>query len=599
MKQKLVASTILSIFLISFFFTLIPVASAVVNYSTQFNDLTGWTTYADYKAELTSSTYISAPTSFQCSANGASQYNYGHRSIAGLNTHFKFEIFIRPFVAGTSSVVIVGFDDSEPMYVRIHYVNPTQFKFAHYDGASNRVLNDTLFTQNAWYNLTTEINIVEDTMKTYVNGSLTINESVALDSSPPPSTFWVDTLSWGGVPTGIYVDDLIVTSFDDPPTYSGLGYSSTYVGITNYLSVTVDDDVNLTVSGGYILATNNSGPWVNTSWVPFTSTPQTVSVQITNNETEYQKVGYQFFFNDTAGTWNYTDIEVFTLIALREPEDIIPPIGDEYEQLTFYFNSYAFEINNVTGYAMTEETPNEMTFYQTSTSGSASVSWGARVWLVYSESSIELTGGSPIVIGTLNGENETMLSNDLNITERSLIFGYGALQLNLYSRWDAGSWTVRAVFVSDYLYYRRIMDTNGFIQLYVNRTEDGGLTYSTAYWGTTSYLSGVGDLTLQSPRGYDWQGYYLNKGNFVSFITVPYVAFLGNGFYALALFAVGMSVYIRYRQFSMVALFVVLLSGGGSILGGVINLVVGEVFIGAVWLVAAFGIALVYWRVFR
>lgn len=599
MKQKIFALMVLTVLSIPLLLVFVPMASAEVNYTTDFDDLTGWTLGADYKAELSSAQYVSSPTSFLVSANGEDQLNYGYKGVAGINPVFKFEIQVRPYPA-TANQLYVGFDASEPMYVRFIYAGPTTYKIYHFDGSDNRAGNaSAVFNTSTWYNLTTVVDLDGDTIKTYMDGDLIVDESVSL-SDTPPSVFWVH--GWvpigGNIPCTIYVDDLTVTSYDDPPTYSGVSYSSVFAGTINNLGVTVDDDVALEGGGGYIFSTNTTGPWTNASWTAFSSTPQTLSVQITNNETAGTVVGFQFFFNDSGGNWNYSTITAFTLLEPLEPEEYIPPIGDEYEQVTYYFNNYAFAINNVTGYALTEETPEEDTTQEISTAGSANISWGARVWVLYNGSTDELTDGTPVVIGTLTGENETMLSEDLNVSETALVFGYGALQVNLYSRWDAGSWTVRTVFVSDYLYYTRIMDSNGFIQLYVNRTESGGNTYSTAYWGLSSF-SGVGDLTFRSPRGYDWQAYYLNRGNLVSFLTIPYVAVLGNGFYAFVLFGIGMSVYIRYRQFSMVALFIVLLSGGGSVVGGVINLVVGEVFIGAVWLCVAFGIALVYWRVFR
>lgn len=301
---------------------------------------------------------------------------------------------------------------------------------------------------------------------------------------------------------------------------------------------------------------------------------------------------FDFIVDYTTTLYLYVNAE-----APTEPEEpIIPPIGEEYSSLFYYFHDYAFAINNVTGYAMTINPPNDATSVQISTAGSANVSWGARVWVLYNGSTIELTSGTPALIGTFSGENASLLSGSFEISGFPLTFGKGALQLNLYSRWDAGAWTVRTIHVSDYLYYSAISDTNATVYLYVERTESGGNTISTARWGDENYVSGIADLIFKNPRGYDWQQYYLANGNFLSFLTSPYVAYLSNGFYAIVLFGLGMSIYIRYRQFSILAVFIVLMATGA---GGVINLIVGEAFIGALWLIAAFGIALIYWRVFR
>ena len=276
-------------------------------------------------------------------------------------------------------------------------------------------------------------------------------------------------------------------------------------------------------------------------------------------------------------------------------EPVIPPITAETETLFFYYYPTTLEVNNVTGFAIYSSPPNSEASQEVSTSGSHSVSWGARVWLVYSSTSYELTSGSPVLIGTLTGENSTLMSAEFTFAERSLKFGYGALEVVLYQRWDAGEWSPVIVCISDYLYYTKLLESDATFYLYADRTESGGSTISTASWGTSTFNSGIQDLTFKVARGFDWQQYYLDQGNLLSFLTSPYTAYLGNGIYAIVLFGVGAAIYIRYRNFAVITLLIVLLGG----VGGVINLVVGEVFMGAVWIVAAFGLALVYWRVFR
>ncbi len=129
-------------------------------------------------------------------------------------------------------------------------------------------------------------------------------------------------------------DSYIGTGTDlTPPTYRNLSHSTTLAGTTCQFNATFNDDTDLTVSGSYIFSTNNTGAWQNETATIFTSTPQTVSVTKTLNSTASQIVGYNWFFNDTAGNWNSTGIQSFALT--EEPEIVaagitIVPWHDAY-----------------------------------------------------------------------------------------------------------------------------------------------------------------------------------------------------------------------------------------------------------------------------
>lgn len=290
----------------------VPFVSAAEAYSTEFDDLTGWTTYADYKAELSAASYVSSPTSFWVSADGADQNNYGYRTISGLTTYFSFEFFVRAW-STSSNYVYVGFASTEPMYVRFVYLNPTSFRIAHFDGSSNRVVNSTAsFTQGAWYNVTTEVDLVADTMKTYVNGSLTINESVVL-SDTPPTTFRVDTwVPFGAsIPATMYVDDLTIETFDNQsPTFSNHTYSGTGGGTLVTFGVNVSDDEDLS---HYIFSTDNTGSYVNGTPTAFSTNPQLIDTSVILNDTTGNTVHWLWYANDTSGNWNVSATQSLTV----------------------------------------------------------------------------------------------------------------------------------------------------------------------------------------------------------------------------------------------------------------------------------------------
>lgn len=276
-----------------------------------------------------------------------------------------------------------------------------------------------------------------------------------------------------------------------------------------------------------------------------------------------------------------------------------PTANPSAVDLDLYFHADVVEVNNVSGYAALETTPDEVTYANDSAAGSLTVSWGWRCYVQYATVAAELTDGSPDAVVTqtfIDGDAAELLTADLSFPATRLSFGRVALKFVLYSRWGAGSWTARAVYISALLYYSTMRASTVTFSLYAVRNESGGSTNAYAYWGNTTCLSGVSGLSFTIARTPDWQKYYLDTGNFLSFLTIPYTLVIGNGIYAIVLFGVGMSLYIRYRKMSIVAFFILLMSGSGA--AGVINLLVGEIFAGVVWIAAVFGLALVLWRVF-
>jgi len=280
-----------------------------------------------------------------------------------------------------------------------------------------------------------------------------------------------------------------------------------------------------------------------------------------------------------------------------EPPDFpIPEAGTSAR--TLYFHKDTQEVNGVTGYAALETVPNQAESLSIETAGSKTITWGWRVYLQYDGRTLELTGGVPVAEATQlssGGNQSGLINSTYTLGPTNLYFGRVALKFMLYSRWDSGDWSAQGVYISELLYSPQLETSVVTFSVYAVRGEAGGTTYASIYWGTGTYDSGIDGLVFRESRSTDWQNYYLVSGNFLAFLYIPYTAMIGNLFYALILFGIGMSVYIRYRQLSMVLLLIILLGGSG----GVLQLAIGDAFMGVVWVVAAFGLALVYWRLFR
>jgi len=121
------------------------------------------------------------------------------------------------------------------------------------------------------------------------------------------------TISWGGVSANrersYYCNySLAVAADSTPPTYSNTGHNSTQPGQPCLFYCKWLDETNLTVTGGYIFETNNTGVWANESWVAFTANPAWINATKTLNATRELYVGYRFYANDTAGNPNNTGI---------------------------------------------------------------------------------------------------------------------------------------------------------------------------------------------------------------------------------------------------------------------------------------------------
>jgi len=88
-----------------------------------------------------------------------------------------------------------------------------------------------------------------------------------------------------------------------PPTSSDATYSTTVAGNSCTFSCKWRDDVGL---GGFIFSTNNSGVWVNSTWVPLTGKSAWANTTQTLNNTVGTVVCFRWYCNDTDNNWNIT-----------------------------------------------------------------------------------------------------------------------------------------------------------------------------------------------------------------------------------------------------------------------------------------------------
>jgi hypothetical protein len=84
-----------------------------------------------------------------------------------------------------------------------------------------------------------------------------------------------------------------------PPTFSSYSANTTIAGMPVNFSVIISDGTTLS---GYIFETNNTGTWINTTWVSLTSggTAQNIT---TLNSTRGVVVNVSFYANDSSNNW--------------------------------------------------------------------------------------------------------------------------------------------------------------------------------------------------------------------------------------------------------------------------------------------------------
>jgi len=110
-----------------------------------------------------------------------------------------------------------------------------------------------------------------------------------------------------------YTDSAPVTlwwnvSNDIPPTYSGGNVNTSIVGQPASFTLNWFDNYQL---AGYIFSTNNTGAWVNSSYVNFSGTSNTSQSVTILNSTVGTVVGWLFYASDTFGNLSASSIVTF------------------------------------------------------------------------------------------------------------------------------------------------------------------------------------------------------------------------------------------------------------------------------------------------
>lgn len=130
---------------------------------------------------------------------------------------------------------------------------------------------------------------------------------VYLDGDGYSHSVWIDDLEiWDGMPTG---NDYV------PPTYDNVAHSTTIAGQTATFSCLAHDPGGL--AGGIFSWNGTGGVWGNETYVALAGTVEWLN-QSKTLPTAGTKVGYRWYFEDTAGNWVATSIFSFQTTSVGE-----------------------------------------------------------------------------------------------------------------------------------------------------------------------------------------------------------------------------------------------------------------------------------------
>jgi len=106
-----------------------------------------------------------------------------------------------------------------------------------------------------------------------------------------------------------------------PPTFSNYSTNTTKPGEPTNFTIDVTDDAGLDSTAGYIFSTNNTGTWMNASFVYFTGTGATLTAWNVTvlNSTELILVQWKFYANDTSNNWNVSELYNLTTSESESP----------------------------------------------------------------------------------------------------------------------------------------------------------------------------------------------------------------------------------------------------------------------------------------
>jgi hypothetical protein len=336
----------------------------------------------------------------------------------------------------------------------------------------------------------------------------------------------------------------------------------------------------------------------------------------TQNATFY----FKYFFSDSVGNWNVTSEESFAVTYVSEPTPTATPTAEPTatpaatptpapiivgDTSNLYFRSDTYETLNVSAYGLDQDVTSESVTSTVRTDIDL-IEYGIRVYLVTSANeSTELTStySARMTLTSNSTGNYTGYVNGYwTIPRTTVVLGYQALQVDVYSYTPTYGWNLEHSFISGVLMTKEIVSSQLTFKLYVNISflepgELGGTgdVFCSYVFGDVDHKSGIYGLSVTTPTQSEIELWRLNSGDYVGFVVGAYYDVIGAGFYALLLLLFAGVLYFRYGHFGVVAVFFVLFGG----VGGLVWLFLPLWAAGVAAAFIILGTTFIVWRVIR
>jgi hypothetical protein len=397
----------------------------------------------------------------------------------------------------------------------------------------------------------------------------------------------------------LWIDGVSVKSWNDRYDAYGDSVDGCYIGgmgldvLTNY-SAYID---NIVIATTYLDINGEEAP--PSILLSCDSYPEDIGMQVTVNETledlpfenasaasgdTYALNATSFsYFGDvyySFSLWlingsiiDYNNSILYTLygdtdfVAYYLPIIPVVPEGGQY-----FFRSDSHTVNNVTAFQLdTTNTEVAEDANETFVDYAGSVTWGFRVYILHDGGTLsELTSDYEAQVSRVI-DGEGYLNNTWICPSSSLIIGYDSVQVRVYTRGEAETWTLKGTFTTPRLLEKALESSTWMFNVYVARTEEyeeeerySNVTSTFRFGDSTSANSYLAGVQFIDPNTFDLMMYNLNAGNFFTFILFPYTALIGTLFYGLLLLLLIVPVYIKYHSLDVVLFMLILFGGAGG-----------------------------------
>lgn len=232
-------------------------------------------------------------------------------------------------------------------------------------------------------------------------------------------------------------------------------------------------------------------------------------------------------------------------------------LGENLED--YYFRSDARETNGVHGYSLETENSDLHNSFLVFHEGN-SVTYAFDVYLTrYPNFTFPI--GEKIAEITVSGITEGYESAMWTAPQTGLIVGYDGLMVVAYAKVGSGAYTAKAVYVTPLLVSSQLESSTWTFKIYV----DYDVVTSTVFFGSSTYASGIQDVSLREPTENELQSFRWAQGDLLSMIFGAYTDEIGSAAYLLILLIPTATLYLRHRNTNVVVFMFILFGGPGGL----------------------------------